>query len=104
MKVAETVTYEQAKRRAADYMRKQHGMVKASSVGQAIWPTSELRAQGLGGAASRILKRMQNENLVVWDSRSGDWGWKLTSAGRTLSQEREHGRGLFTSRDSARSG
>lgn len=83
----ESVSYPQAKIRALAYLRPQHGMVKASSVGNAIWPSSELRSQGLGGAGSRILKRMQDEGLVIWTSNADDWGWKLTAAGRVASWE-----------------
>lgn len=87
MTVSEPVSYVQAKIRALGYLRDQPGLAKASCVGGAVWPGSELRTQGLGGAASRILKRMKDENLVVWDSGHKDWGWKLTSAGRKAAVE-----------------
>lgn len=56
---------------------------KANSVGSEIWIGEQLRSQGLGGAASRILKRLQDDGLVVWMSNDSDWGWKITSSGRT---------------------
>jgi hypothetical protein len=51
----------------------------ASRVAQAIWPDADFKAQGAGGAASRILKRMEREGLARWTClylRSGKrWGW-----------------------------
>lgn len=59
----------------------------ASSVGQHIWPNSELRAQGLGGAASRILKVLEEEKLVRWCSDSISAGWKITRKGQKVLEE-----------------
>jgi hypothetical protein len=49
----------------------------ASEVGRAIWPENEMRSQGLGAAASRILKRMEGEGLVKQgaDDDRTEWGW-----------------------------
>lgn len=74
------VDYETAKTRALaalDYDQPR----PASSIAVAIWPDSEFKAQGGGGAASRILKRMEAENLAYWicrrdrDNKAIAWGW-----------------------------
>lgn len=59
----------------------------ASEVGTEIWPNSKLRAQGLGGAASRILKGLEKDGLVQWSANDGDWGWYITRAGRKALEE-----------------
>jgi len=79
LKEGQRVTYEVARLRAWDAMET-YEPTSASSVGGAIWPNANMTGQGLGGAASRILKRMQAEDLAYWvvRHRSGDrknWGW-----------------------------
>ncbi len=47
----------------------------ASSVADHIWPGHNMRAQGAGGAASRVLVAMKKKGLVRWVARDGSWGW-----------------------------
>ena len=77
-RVKHAVPLDECKRRALAYMRKQHPrcFVKASQVAYAIWPDATFTAQGAGAAASRILKHLERDGLVRWDSDGEDWGWK----------------------------
>lgn len=47
----------------------------AAIIADAIWPGHNMHAQGAGGAASRILKRMEKQGLAHWTSNSRRWGW-----------------------------
>ncbi len=78
------VSYAEARRRALVTLshRKPLDLVPAWLVAAAIWPNHRLRAQGAGGAASRILRRMQDEGLVRWTTFQARTGWTLTSTGR----------------------
>jgi len=81
------VPLDEARRRALAYLGfHRFQLSRASDVGLAIWPHNNLRAQGLGAAASRILKRLINEKLVAWTSRRGDWGYELTAVGSAAVQ------------------
>jgi hypothetical protein len=73
------VSYEEAKARALRCMKDRRTLYHASQVGADIWPGANLRSQGLGAAASRILKRMESEGLVrQGPSKNNDaWGWYL---------------------------
>ncbi len=69
-----------AKRRALAFLKKEgerNDFIKASQVGLAVWPDSSLRAQGFGGAGSRILKLLEKEGLVRWHCRDDNWGWQV---------------------------
>lgn len=69
--------------RALRYLSRHDYHVRASYVGAAIWPGNKMRSQGLGGAASRILRGLQKDGLAHWSSDGQrDWGWKITNAGR----------------------
>ena len=63
------------------------GLATASQCGDAIWPDHSMTPQGAGGAASRILKRMDRDGFLRWTvkrTRSGIdfWGYELTCQGR----------------------
>jgi hypothetical protein len=83
-RVKQAVPLDECKRRALAFMRnlrKRHAgypceFVKASQVAYAIWPDATFTAQGAGAAASRILKHLERDGLVRWDSDGEDWGWK----------------------------
>lgn len=71
-----TVSYEVAKARALAALNTVPR--PAASVADAIWPGHTMHRQGAGGAASRILKRMEDEGLAKWTSTSDFWGWVKT--------------------------
>jgi hypothetical protein len=74
-RVKTTVPYEECKVRVMRSLSPATPMC-ASSVAEKIWPEAQfLNAQGAGAAASRILKRMEKENLVKWISNKAGWGW-----------------------------
>ena len=52
----------------------------ASYIAGFIWPDHSMKAQGAGAAASRILKRLQDQGKARWrhDADTGKWGWELT--------------------------
>jgi hypothetical protein len=89
---SQRVSLETACQRALKYLNAQHPaqLASASGVGNAIWPDSNMTGQGLGAAASRVLKIMQSYGHVVWQVRpsrvpggkASDWGYKITSKGR----------------------
>lgn len=71
-----TVPYAVAKKRALTALT--NTPRPAASIADVIWPDNTMHAQGAGGAASRILKRMEAEGLAKWTSTSGPhrhWGW-----------------------------
>ena len=47
----------------------------ASSIADAIWLGHSMKAQGAGGAASRILNRLQKKGLAKWVAYRHQWGW-----------------------------
>jgi hypothetical protein len=77
----ERVALDVAKERAMRFLREQNHPVPASWVADAIWPDHSMRPQGAGAAASRILRRLDVENMVRWVSRLNHrgavstWGW-----------------------------
>lgn len=50
----------------------------ASWVANAIWPDHQMKPQGAGAAASRILKLLEKDGAVKWVSRTHRWGWIRT--------------------------
>jgi len=82
------VTMETAKRRALVFLSNQphRTFPLASGVGQAIWPDNNLRAQGLGFAASKVLRILKDEGLIQWRleklGKHDNHGYAITQAGR----------------------
>lgn len=77
---------DECRARALRYLAKQPEgqFASASDVGNAIWPNNEMRAQGLGGAASRVLKTLQRDGLARWGADGKTWwGWLITLTGRS---------------------
>lgn len=72
------VDYPTAKTRVLEFLRTDRTRY-ANEVAIVIWPDHQMTSQGAGAAASRILKRMEKEELVCWTSHSSGWGWKATS-------------------------
>jgi hypothetical protein len=83
LKPEHRVTYDVAKAAALTAMDSAAYPVPASWIAQFIWPFHEMKAQGAGAAASRILKRMEREGLCRWASIKNHWGWVLGSARET---------------------
>ena len=87
-KVKEPVPLDECKRRALVRMASERRgyLFRPSQLAYAIWPGVEFRAQGAGAAASRILKRMIEDDTVRWCSQHDgswqDWGYELTPKGR----------------------
>jgi hypothetical protein len=50
--------------------------VPASEIAAAIWPTHEMKPQGAGAAASRILKRLERQGKCRWAVQGDWWGWR----------------------------
>ena len=74
---AEQVPYETAKKRALSALDRRNPM-PAGRVADFIWPDHKMHGQGAGGAASRILKRMERDGLARWHSTRASWGWIKT--------------------------
>jgi hypothetical protein len=66
-----------AKERALACLRTAGGLLPAHWVAAAIWPDHKMHSQGAGGAATRILKRLEKEGLARWDCDGRSWGWRL---------------------------
>lgn len=66
------------------YLAKQHrfDLIAANAIAIEIWPDHQMTSQGAGAAASRVLKGLQKDGLVRWDSNDDNWGYVITSAGR----------------------
>lgn len=83
LKPEHRVTYDVAKAAALTAMDTAIYPVPASWVAQFIWPYHQMKAQGAGAAASRILKRMEKEGLCRWATMGHGigrtWGWVLGS-------------------------
>lgn len=72
------VPLEVAKKRVLDFMRSSKNRLhKASSFASIIWPDSQFTSQGGGAAASRILKRLEQDGKIKWDRTPDNWGWRL---------------------------
>lgn len=53
--------------------------VPASSIAAHIWPGHQMRAQGAGAAASRVLKRLERQGRARWTANDHSWGWIRTA-------------------------
>lgn len=85
---ADKITLAECRTRALHYLSRHSCYAHAACVGAAIWPNSEMRAQGLGGSAARILRGLQKDGLARWSSNGRqDWGWEITPAGRKALEE-----------------
>lgn len=60
-----TVPYEEAVRRLRARMVPGE-KYNASALGGIVWPNNRMRAQGLAFAMGRLLRRMQEEGVLVW--------------------------------------
>ena len=84
------VDYETARLRALRLLRLMSIPMPAAHVADSIWPNHQMRAQGAGGAATRILKRMAVEGLVYRSEERSlndkfcSWGWRITKKGVEL--------------------
>lgn len=47
----------------------------ASVVANHIWPGHQMKPQGAGAAASRVLKRLEKQGRVRWIYTDSGWGW-----------------------------
>ena len=80
---ADKIPLPECRKRALCYLaRQKERFTPASWVGNSIWPNSEMRTQGLGGAASRILRGLQDDGLARWGSDFRNWGGEITPKGR----------------------
>jgi hypothetical protein len=77
-----SVPMDEAKRRALEFLagqprdkRGQRIPITAACVAEAIWPGNQMHTQGAGGAASRILKRLEQDGRAYWTSNDNGWGW-----------------------------
>jgi hypothetical protein len=52
--------------------------ISAATIAAEIWPNHPMTAQGAGGAASRVLKKLEKDGLAKWAQRDGKWGWVRT--------------------------
>lgn len=72
------ITLETASRRALAALHESIP-APANAVADSVWPGHDMTAQGAGGAASRILKVLQDAGLVRWVTagrgRRRTWGW-----------------------------
>lgn len=75
------VTLLEAKQRALAVLPRGKGCrpIPAAWVAQAIWPQHAMQPQGAGAAATRILKRLEEEGKARWDSNRHGWGWIASS-------------------------
>jgi hypothetical protein len=85
-RVKETVPLAECRVRALRFLSQQHrqSLSRASQLAYKIWPDANFTAQGAGASASRILKGLEKEKLVLFTSNEDDWGYRITSAGRVF--------------------
>lgn len=77
LKDHQRVDMDTAKKRALSALS--HDPLPASCVADAIWPDHQMRAQGAGAAASRILKQLERDGKAHWIARTEfRWGWVKT--------------------------
>lgn len=81
MRLTDHLSYETCRERVLTYLRDKKGeLVTASSIADHVWPGHPMKRQGAGGAATRVLKRMEAEGVVCWRAieRHGAkfWGWR----------------------------
>lgn len=74
VKTGEPVTAEEAERRALSALSYLNP-IPANGIANKIWPDHSMRAQGAGGAASRVLKRLEKQGKARWASDASRWGW-----------------------------
>lgn len=88
MKHSETpsVPYEVAKARALDQLPTLDDVTSLkkmpatpATIAHHIWPEHQMHAQGAGGAAARVLRKMEKEGLTArWCGKRygrNSWGW-----------------------------
>lgn len=76
LKPHQQVSVQDAEARALAVLpRGSESPVAASTIAAAIWPDHGMKAQGAGGAATRILKRLEKRGLCRWMQRGPWWGW-----------------------------
>lgn len=73
---AASVPYEVAKKRALTALTSEPR--PAATIADVIWPDNKMKAQGAGGAAARILRRMEKEGLAHRTVSRNHWGWVKT--------------------------
>ena len=67
LKPHQRVSAEVAEARALDVLSKNVGRpLYATEVAAVIWPDHQMKPQGAGAAASRILKRLERRKLAKW--------------------------------------
>jgi len=91
-KVGKKITMEECKRRALEFLAsRQFGYLSnASQIAYYVWKDdpglSRMRAQGAGLIGAKILRQLQNDDLVTWSHISigkfQDCGYTITSTGR----------------------
>lgn len=74
VKTGTPITVQQAEQRAL--LALSHiDPIPANGVANKIWPDHSMRSQGAGGAASRVLKRLEKQGKARWTINAGRWGW-----------------------------
>ena len=88
LKPAQRVDLPTARARALRYLAIQPrlSLVPANCVAIEIWPDHQMTSQGAGAAASRILKGLEKDGLIRWDSNGQNWGYVITQAGRGVAE------------------
>ena len=75
LKPEQRVSIDSAKEAALAALNSAAYPVPASWIATFIWPDHQMKAQGAGAAASRILKRLESEGRCRWASIGHTWGW-----------------------------
>lgn len=75
LKAHQKVSLDVAKQRALNCLAIVDAPLPASAVADAIWPEHNMKVQGAGAAASRVLKVLEKEKKVKWKSNDNGWGW-----------------------------
>lgn len=83
-RVSQAVSITECRLRALHYLASldRRVLTPANPVGNCIWPDTAWTSQGMGGAASRILRGLQKDGLVDWVVDGERWGYRITQAGR----------------------
>ena len=66
----EPLTLAEIDRRILERLDQKPAVSCASQLGQAIWPKNTMRAQGLGLAAAKHIRRLNKAGKVYWSFRS----------------------------------
>ena len=77
LKAEHRVTEAVARERALAYLRT-HSGAPPSWIANVVWPGNDMTPQGAALAVAAILKRMEDDGLVIRLLR----GWSITSKGR----------------------